>query len=152
MEEIKIDDLFRLHHGRHVGRQKLCQPSRTGRPGFDSLPLEASPVLGLWPGPTSTNNLANSGEKCSATWLILMHFSKVQPGLNLIKLFTVAVYEFWYWARVFVRLGWKSLPRTNALAYFEIINYGQKCFITLVICNNVIRLSFLHNLQVDKIS
>jgi hypothetical protein len=27
-----------------------------------------------------------------------------------------------------IRLGWKGLPRTNTLAYDELINYGHKKF------------------------
>ncbi len=41
----------------------------------------------------------------------------VQPsGVNAIKLFLSVIYEFSYKARVFARLGWKSLPGTNTLA------------------------------------
>ncbi len=32
---------------------------------------------------------------------------------------------------MFVSLGWKSLQRTNTLAYYKYVNYGQKGFITL---------------------
>ncbi len=41
------------------------------------------------------------------------------PGVNLIKLFLSVIYEFLNSARVFVRLGWKRLPGTNTLAYYE---------------------------------
>jgi hypothetical protein len=35
------------------------------------------------------------------------------------KTFLSVVYEFLYQARVFVRIVWKSLPRTNTLVYCE---------------------------------
>jgi hypothetical protein len=41
------------------------------------------------------------------------------PGANVIKLFWSVIYIFLYKARVFVRLGLKSLPRTNTVAYYE---------------------------------
>ncbi len=41
------------------------------------------------------------------------------PEANVIKLFLSVIYEFLYQARVFVRLGWKGLPGTNTLAYYE---------------------------------
>jgi hypothetical protein len=41
------------------------------------------------------------------------------PRANVIKLSFFVIYEFSYQARVFVRLGWKSLPRTNTPAYYE---------------------------------
>jgi hypothetical protein len=41
------------------------------------------------------------------------------PGANVIKLFWSVTYRFSHLARVFVRLGLKSLPRTNTLAYYE---------------------------------
>ncbi len=40
-------------------------------------------------------------------------------GANLIKLFWAVIHIFSYQARVFVRLGWKSLLGTNTLAYYE---------------------------------
>jgi hypothetical protein len=40
-------------------------------------------------------------------------------GANVIKLFWSVIYRFSDLARVFVRLGLKSLPRTNPLAYNE---------------------------------
>jgi len=42
-------------------------------------------------------------------------FMKLTPRANVMKLFDV----FSCLARVFVRLGWKSLPETNTLAYYE---------------------------------
>ncbi len=41
------------------------------------------------------------------------------PGANVIKLLLSAIYGFSYKARVFVRLGLKSLPGTKTLAYYE---------------------------------
>jgi hypothetical protein len=41
------------------------------------------------------------------------------PGANVMKHFTAIIYEFLCQAKVFVRLGWKSLPDTNTLAYYE---------------------------------
>jgi hypothetical protein len=41
------------------------------------------------------------------------------PGANFIKLFMSVIYKFSYKARVFVRLGLKSMPGTNTLAYHE---------------------------------
>ncbi len=35
------------------------------------------------------------------------------------KTFLPVIYRFTYKARVFVRLCWKSFPRTNTLAYYE---------------------------------
>ncbi len=40
-------------------------------------------------------------------------------GPNVIKLFTTVIYEFSYLARVFVRIGLKSLSGTNTPAYYE---------------------------------
>ncbi len=40
-------------------------------------------------------------------------------GANVIKLFLSVIYKFSYQARVFVRLGLKSMPGTNTLAYYE---------------------------------
>jgi hypothetical protein len=44
-------------------------------------------------------------------------FMKLTTGVNLVKLFTSVTYEFLYSARLFVKLGWKSLPGTNTIAY-----------------------------------
>jgi len=67
------------------------------------------------------------------------------PGANVIKLFLSVIYEFSYLAQVFVRLGWKSLPGTNTLAYYEIFliteivlislcpgDYGTKLFTAVI--------------------
>jgi hypothetical protein len=40
-------------------------------------------------------------------------------GANVIKLCTVVMYDFLYKAKVFVRLGGKSLLGTNTLAYYK---------------------------------
>jgi hypothetical protein len=40
-------------------------------------------------------------------------------GANVIKLFLFVTYRFSYKDTAFVRLGWKSLPWTNTLAYYE---------------------------------
>jgi hypothetical protein len=43
-----------------------------------------------------------------------------------------AIYEFLYQGRVFVRLGWKSLPGTNTLACYQNSQItDKKHFITL---------------------
>ncbi len=46
-------------------------------------------------------------------------FIALSLGPNVIKHFFSVIYEFSYWARVFVRLSWKSLPGTNTLAYYQ---------------------------------
>jgi hypothetical protein len=46
-------------------------------------------------------------------------FVTLTPGLSVIKLFLSMIYGFLYKARVFVGLGWKSLPGTNILASYE---------------------------------
>ncbi len=51
------------------------------------------------------------------------------PSFNVIKCFLSAIYKFSYYARVFVRLGCKSLPGTDTSN--KNINYGPKSFITL---------------------
>jgi len=46
------------------------------------------------------------------------------PVTNVIKLFTAVIYEISQQApalSVNIRLGWKGLPGTNALAYYEIL-------------------------------
>jgi hypothetical protein len=50
---------------------------------------------------------------------IIEYLSNIRFGANAIKLFTAVIYEFLYLAKVFVRLGWKSFPGTNTLAYYE---------------------------------
>ncbi len=42
-----------------------------------------------------------------------------RPGANVIKLFLSMIYGFLCLARVLLSLDWKSLPMTNALAYYE---------------------------------
>jgi hypothetical protein len=44
---------------------------------------------------------------------------KLAPWASDIKLFTSVIYQSSNLARVFVRLGWKGLPGTNTLAYYE---------------------------------
>jgi hypothetical protein len=46
-------------------------------------------------------------------------FITMSPGPNVIKLFTSVIYEFSYHAGMFGRPGLKSLPGTNAIAYYE---------------------------------
>jgi hypothetical protein len=41
------------------------------------------------------------------------------PGANVIKPFLSVIYRFPYYARVFVRLDWKSLRMTNTVAYYK---------------------------------
>jgi hypothetical protein len=40
-------------------------------------------------------------------------------GANIIKLFVFVIKQISYLAGVFVTLGWKSLPQTNTIAYYE---------------------------------
>jgi hypothetical protein len=42
-----------------------------------------------------------------------------RPGANVIKLFVSVIYEFSYQAKVFARLGLKSLPQRNTLAHYK---------------------------------
>jgi hypothetical protein len=49
-------------------------------------------------------------------------------GANPIKKFMAVIYVFSYYARVFVRQGWKSLPVINALAYYENSYFTDKKF------------------------
>ncbi len=44
---------------------------------------------------------------------------QLRPGANAIKPFAAVINEFSYLARAFVRLGLKSMPGTNTLAYYE---------------------------------
>ncbi len=46
-------------------------------------------------------------------------FETVTPGANVIKLSLSVINEFSYQARVFVRLGRKSLEGTNTTANYE---------------------------------
>ncbi len=41
------------------------------------------------------------------------------PRAQCYKTFLSVTYEFLFYARVFVRLGWKSLPGTNSPLYYE---------------------------------
>ncbi len=41
------------------------------------------------------------------------------PRTNVTNLLPSVIYDFSYYARVFVRLGWNSLPGTNTLAYYK---------------------------------
>jgi hypothetical protein len=42
-----------------------------------------------------------------------------KPEHNVVKLCMSEINLFLYKARVFVRIGWKSLPGTNILAYYK---------------------------------
>ncbi len=55
----------------------------------------------------------------TATIMAVMCLMVQPPGVNAIKLFLPVTNEFSYKARVFARLGWKSLPGTNTLALYE---------------------------------
>ncbi len=52
-------------------------------------------------------------------------FDPTEP--NVIKLFSYIIYEFFN-ELVFDRLGLKSLPRTNTLAWRKIVYYRRKMF------------------------
>ncbi len=45
-------------------------------------------------------------------------FIALGPGASTIKLITAVIYEGWG-LPTNIRLGWKSLPGTNTLAYYE---------------------------------
>jgi hypothetical protein len=45
-------------------------------------------------------------------------FITLPKGANVIKLFLFVMYEFSYQAGLFVRIGLKSFPGTNTLAYY----------------------------------
>jgi hypothetical protein len=47
------------------------------------------------------------------------------PGA-ITTLFLSIIYEVWYQARVFVRLGGKKLAGTNTRLLQKLINYGQE--------------------------
>ncbi len=49
--------------------------------------------------------------------IVLFSANMPPPGANVIKLFMSIIYSFSYEARVLVRIGSKSLPGTNTLAY-----------------------------------
>ncbi len=55
------------------------------------------------------------------------------------KTFLSTIYEFLYQARVFIRLGWKSLQGTNTLAYLTLVT-KKKFFATLPPGANVLKL------------
>jgi hypothetical protein len=38
---------------------------------------------------------------------------------NVINIFFPEIYKLSHWARVFVRIGWKSLQVPNTLAYYK---------------------------------
>ncbi len=44
-------------------------------------------------------------------------FITLAPGGNVVILSLSVIYKFSYQAIAFVRIDWKSLPRTNTLAY-----------------------------------
>ncbi len=68
-----------------------------------------------WKSLPGTHRLANyKNSKASA----IKNFITLVPGAKVMKLFSV-MYGSLCKARVFVRLGWKSLPMTNTLAYYE---------------------------------
>ncbi len=46
-------------------------------------------------------------------------YTTLATGADVIKHVLSVIYRFSHYARVFIRLGWKSLPSTNALAYYE---------------------------------
>ncbi len=49
----------------------------------------------------------------------LKSYKTLGPGANVITDFLSVIYIFSYLARMFVRLGWRSLTKTNTLAYYE---------------------------------
>jgi hypothetical protein len=49
-----------------------------------------------------------------------------RPGVNVIKLFTVVIYGFYYKATMFVGLGWRGLLGINTLANYEILKLRTK--------------------------
>ncbi len=49
---------------------------------------------------------------------MLKKFYEIGPWGQGYKTFLSVIYGFLYQARLFVRLGWKSLPRANTLAYY----------------------------------
>jgi hypothetical protein len=63
-----------------------------------------------------------------------------RTGANVIKLFLSVIYGFSCKARVFLRQNQKSLPMTNALAYYKTRNLHTKKFITLGLGANVIKM------------
>jgi hypothetical protein len=44
---------------------------------------------------------------------------RISSGNNVIKLASSVIYEFFYQARVFVKLSWKSLRGRDTLDYYE---------------------------------
>ncbi len=58
-------------------------------------------------------------------------FVNTHPGANVIKLFLPVICEYLCWARMFDRLGWKSLPGTNTSLLRKLVNYWLKSFIKL---------------------
>jgi hypothetical protein len=59
-------------------------------------------------------------------------FIRLGQGHNVVRLFLSLIYDFLY-KLVFIRLGCKSLPRTNAPSSLLsiLVNYGQNSFMTL---------------------
>ncbi len=58
-------------------------------------------------------------DKRSSLPVMLTPGGSMCPGSNVINPFTAVIYKFLYKARVFVRIGWKSLSGTNTPAYYE---------------------------------
>jgi hypothetical protein len=81
----------------------------------------------------------------------LKKFITLASGANVITFFTAIIYKCSYQARVFVRLGLKILPKTNA-SVFEVVycrlkknyNIGPRCQ-----CYNIF---YSRNLQIFVLS
>ncbi len=94
---------------------------KCGSPSFGPLSfclptscLHSSHVL-KWKWLTVTKNLAYYGTELITTVTSVWHPNKGPILKNILSI----IYKFLYQARVFFRLGWKGLPKTNTLAYYE---------------------------------
>jgi hypothetical protein len=66
-------------------------------------------------------------------------FITLAPGPDVIKLVVAVIYKLSCKARVIVRLGWKSMPGPNALAFHKNSYNMEKSFIASALGVDVIK-------------